>query len=82
MEESSRRATADCTAKSWQDDEDAKVYRINQCGGFKATEIALSAKRTVVRRYYDKYKCVCRQDKQVLQYLEGCLTVHLTHEII
>jgi len=29
MEESRRRTTADYTAKSWQDDEDTKVYRMN-----------------------------------------------------
>jgi len=67
MEDSRRRTTADYTAKSWQDDEDAKVYRMNQCGGLKATEIALSAKRTTVRNCYCKYKCVYHQDKQTLQ---------------
>ena len=56
--------TADYTVKGWQDDEDAKVDRMNLRRGFKTTEIALSAKRITVRNCYDKYKCVYHQDKQ------------------
>jgi hypothetical protein len=64
MGESRRRTTADYAAKSRQDDEDAKVYRMNQRGGFKATEITLSAKRTSVRNCYDRQKCVYHQESK------------------
>jgi hypothetical protein len=69
MKESRRRISADYyTAKSWQKDDDAKVYRMNECEGFKATEIALSTKGTAVRNCYDKYKRVYHEYKQTLQY--------------
>jgi len=59
MEEAWRKTTADYTVKSWQDEEDAKGYSMNKCGGFKTTEIALGAKRTI--GMHGMFKCVYHQ---------------------